>query len=99
MRAHCTWLQKSLSISKAKKSSKPPEPQARAKRKTEWEAKKAAGAAKRTAEKAKRAQGSNMVTPKKVFKTIDEYIATFPKNVQIILEELRQAIRESAPET
>lgn len=34
---------------------------------------------------------------KKVFKTIDEYIATFPKNVQTILEELRQAIRESAP--
>ena len=38
-----------------------------------------------------------MKTPKKVFKTIDEYIATFPKNVQSILEELRQAIRESAP--
>jgi hypothetical protein len=30
-----------------------------------------------------------MATPKKVFKTIDEYIATFPKNVQSILEELR----------
>jgi uncharacterized protein YdhG (YjbR/CyaY superfamily) len=39
-----------------------------------------------------------MATPKKVFKTIDEYIATFPENVQIILEELRQAISESAPE-
>jgi len=39
---------------------------------------------------------SNVTTPQKVFKTIDEYIATFPKNVQIILEELRQAIRESA---
>jgi uncharacterized protein YdhG (YjbR/CyaY superfamily) len=38
-----------------------------------------------------------MKTPKKAFKTIDEYIATFPKNVQSILEELRQAIRESAP--
>jgi uncharacterized protein YdhG (YjbR/CyaY superfamily) len=37
-------------------------------------------------------------TPKKVFKTIDEYIATFPKNVQSILEELRQTIRDSAPE-
>lgn len=34
---------------------------------------------------------------KKAFKTIDEYIATFPKNVQTILEELRQAIKESAP--
>jgi uncharacterized protein YdhG (YjbR/CyaY superfamily) len=38
-----------------------------------------------------------MATPKKGFKTIDEYIATFPKNVQRILEELRQAVRESAP--
>jgi uncharacterized protein YdhG (YjbR/CyaY superfamily) len=39
-----------------------------------------------------------MATSRKVFKTIDEYIATFPKNVQRILEELRQAIRDSAPE-
>jgi uncharacterized protein YdhG (YjbR/CyaY superfamily) len=38
-----------------------------------------------------------MTAPKKVFKTIDEYIATFPKNVQSILEELRQTIRDSAP--
>jgi uncharacterized protein YdhG (YjbR/CyaY superfamily) len=35
---------------------------------------------------------------KKEFKTIDEYIGTFPKDVQIILEELRQAIRNSAPD-
>ena len=35
---------------------------------------------------------------KKPFKTIDEYIATFPKNVQGILEEIRQAIRDSAPD-
>lgn len=35
---------------------------------------------------------------KKAFKTIDEYIATFPKNVQVILEEIRQAIRDAAPE-
>ncbi|MGD0450052.1 MAG: DUF1801 domain-containing protein [Candidatus Bathyarchaeia archaeon] len=35
---------------------------------------------------------------KKKFRTIDEYIATYPKNVQIILEELRQAIKEAAPE-
>jgi len=35
---------------------------------------------------------------RRVFKNIDEYIATFPKNVQIILEELRQAVREAAPE-
>jgi len=38
------------------------------------------------------------MVPKEAFKTIDEYIATFPKNVQSILEEMRQAIRESAPE-
>jgi uncharacterized protein YdhG (YjbR/CyaY superfamily) len=38
------------------------------------------------------------MAPKKVFKTIDEYIATSPENVQIILQELRQAVREAAPE-
>jgi uncharacterized protein YdhG (YjbR/CyaY superfamily) len=38
-----------------------------------------------------------METPKKGFKTIDEYIATFPRNVQRILQEVRQAIRDSAP--
>lgn len=32
------------------------------------------------------------------FKTIDEYIKTFPKEVQAILEELRQTIRKAAPE-
>jgi uncharacterized protein YdhG (YjbR/CyaY superfamily) len=31
-------------------------------------------------------------------KTIDEYIAMFPKNVQKILENLSQVIRETAPE-
>ncbi len=35
---------------------------------------------------------------KKRFKTVDEYIAAFPKNVQSILQELRRVIRESAPE-
>ncbi len=34
----------------------------------------------------------------KNFETIDEYIASFPKNVQILLQQLRQAIREAAPE-
>jgi uncharacterized protein YdhG (YjbR/CyaY superfamily) len=38
------------------------------------------------------------MVPMRVSKTIDEYIAVFPKNVQSILEELRQAIREAAPE-
>ena len=31
------------------------------------------------------------------YKTIDEYISTFPNNIQVILEEVRQAIREAAP--
>ena len=38
-----------------------------------------------------------MVEKKKI-KTIDEYIATFPKSVQVILEEFRQAIKDAAPE-
>ena len=39
-----------------------------------------------------------MKGPKKEYKTIDEHIATFPKNVQSILQELKQVIREAAPE-
>jgi uncharacterized protein YdhG (YjbR/CyaY superfamily) len=35
---------------------------------------------------------------KKGSKTVDEYIATFPKNVQLVLEEIRRAVREVAPE-
>ena len=38
-----------------------------------------------------------MTMAKKQLKTIDEYIATFPENVQEILEKIRQTIRESAP--
>ena len=38
-----------------------------------------------------------METKRKQFKTIDEYIASFPKNVQDILERLRQVVKESAP--
>lgn len=34
---------------------------------------------------------------KKQLKTMDEYIAAFPINVQEILERLRRVIRESAP--
>ena len=34
----------------------------------------------------------------KKFKTIDEYINTFPKNVQIILEKMRQTMQQTAPE-
>ena len=32
------------------------------------------------------------------FETIDEYIKTFPKDVQQILENIRQTIRKAAPE-
>jgi uncharacterized protein YdhG (YjbR/CyaY superfamily) len=39
-----------------------------------------------------------MDTTKKPFKTIDEYIKTFPEDVQSILEKMRQAIRKVAPE-
>jgi uncharacterized protein YdhG (YjbR/CyaY superfamily) len=38
-----------------------------------------------------------MVKSKKQLKTIDEYIAAFPKEVQDVLEKIRSAIRESAP--
>ena len=39
-----------------------------------------------------------MKTSKKEYKTIDEYIALFPKDIQKILQELRLAIRDSAPD-
>lgn len=32
------------------------------------------------------------------YKTIDEYIDTFPEDIQIILEKMRQTIRRAAPE-
>ncbi|PJZ24868.1 hypothetical protein CH352_11955 [Leptospira hartskeerlii] len=35
---------------------------------------------------------------KSAFKSIDEYIKTFPKEVQSILQELRKVIQEEAPE-
>jgi uncharacterized protein YdhG (YjbR/CyaY superfamily) len=35
---------------------------------------------------------------RKQFKNIDDYVATFPENVQHKLMELRSAIKESAPE-
>jgi uncharacterized protein YdhG (YjbR/CyaY superfamily) len=34
----------------------------------------------------------------KQFRTIDEYIRTFPTNTQNILEKMRQTIKEAAPE-
>ena len=39
-----------------------------------------------------------MITRKKQFKTIDEYIDAFPEDVQNILERMRQTIRKAAPE-
>jgi uncharacterized protein YdhG (YjbR/CyaY superfamily) len=33
----------------------------------------------------------------KNFDTIDEYIATFPKNVQLVLQQIRQAVKDVAP--
>jgi uncharacterized protein YdhG (YjbR/CyaY superfamily) len=38
------------------------------------------------------------IDQKAQFKNMDEYIATFPGNVQAILYKLRETIRESAPE-
>ena len=39
-----------------------------------------------------------MDAAKNRFKTIDEYIKTFPEDVQGILEKMRQTIRKAAPE-
>lgn len=39
-----------------------------------------------------------MAVPKKSYKTIDEYINTFPKDIQKILTKLRKVINEAAPE-
>ncbi|HJT59155.1 MAG TPA: DUF1801 domain-containing protein [Ktedonobacteraceae bacterium] len=38
------------------------------------------------------------MTDKKRFTTIDEYITTFPVEIQAVLEKVRQAIRHAAPE-
>ena len=35
---------------------------------------------------------------KKQFNTIDEYIKTFPEDIQSILEKMRQTIRKAAPD-
>jgi uncharacterized protein YdhG (YjbR/CyaY superfamily) len=40
----------------------------------------------------------NMAMPRRHFKTMDEYIASFPKDVQDILKSLRRVIKESAPQ-
>jgi len=40
-----------------------------------------------------------MITGKKQFTTIDEYIRTFPEDVQNILNKMRKTIQEAAPES
>ncbi len=39
-----------------------------------------------------------MTTSKKQFRTVDDYIKTFPNDVQSILEKMRQTIKKAAPE-
>lgn len=39
-----------------------------------------------------------MKTPASLPATIDEYIATFPQDLRSLLEQLRQTIRQAAPE-
>jgi uncharacterized protein YdhG (YjbR/CyaY superfamily) len=47
---------------------------------------------------AKSSAGRKTIQSKKRFETIDKYIETFPKDVQSILEKMRQTIRKAAPE-
>jgi uncharacterized protein YdhG (YjbR/CyaY superfamily) len=44
-------------------------------------------------------RGGATAMPRRQFKNMDEYFATFPKNVQDSLEKLRRVIRESAPQS
>jgi uncharacterized protein YdhG (YjbR/CyaY superfamily) len=46
----------------------------------------------------KSSAGRKAVQSKKQFETIDEYIKTFPKDVQSILEKMRLTVRKAAPE-
>jgi len=39
-----------------------------------------------------------IMSQRRRFNTIDEYIGTFPKGIQDVLQELRQAVRKAAPE-
>ena len=36
--------------------------------------------------------------PTRTFKSIDEYISSFPPNMQTLLQQIRQAIKEAAPQ-
>ncbi len=46
---------------------------------------------------AKSSAARKTIQSKKQFETIDEYIETFPKDVQSILEKMRRTIRKAAP--
>ena len=39
-----------------------------------------------------------MTGDERVYRTIDEYIANFPEDVQVVLEELRETVRKAAPD-
>jgi uncharacterized protein YdhG (YjbR/CyaY superfamily) len=43
-------------------------------------------------------EGNNMKTKQTALKTIDEYIAGFPKDVQEILQKIRWTIRKAVPD-
>lgn len=43
-------------------------------------------------------EGDEKMTDKKSFTTIDEYISSFPADIQAILEKIRQAIHKAIPE-
>jgi uncharacterized protein YdhG (YjbR/CyaY superfamily) len=45
-----------------------------------------------------RPKGDKQMTDKKRFTSIDEYISTFPGEIQAVLEKVRQAIHHAAPE-
>ncbi len=47
---------------------------------------------------AKNSAGRNALRPKSQPETMDEYIKAFPKDVQSVLEKIRQSIRKVAPE-
>jgi len=39
-----------------------------------------------------------MTTSRTKFKTVDEYLSAFPKNIREIIEELRDTIKQAAPQ-
>ncbi len=39
-----------------------------------------------------------MQAPKVQFKTVDQYISAFPKNVQVMLKQMRETVQKAAPQ-